>query len=386
MSASRAGRPLAERRTGSIGEYATTSEVEDHGCRYDGYDLVWVRSDQHSEVPLLEVRHHPISGRQPVCAPTREADGVNSVDEVAGVECIRLAGAWSAPAYIYCRDRSIRNDHCGRSCLPTTAGSLVMSDQHTDDIGQRADAEWIGRLSLVRYGHDSDRSRNIERRPTGSVRDVLTGPDFPNTARVRLMGHIKSGFGELIHRGRETALLWAAIGPDTKRGRRFGAFGRRSVICFPPNTIMNERYIQIGSETMIGPYVSLSAGMVPGQECVTNPVVKIGDRCLIGRGSGIVGHLSIEIGNDVWTGHHVYITDQNHGYDDPSLPISQQLQPERSVSIGDGSWLGHGTVVLPGAQIGRNVVIGANSVVSGVIPDYSVAVGAPAKVIKRTPT
>ena len=73
---------------------------------------------------------------------------------------------------------------------------------------------------------------------------------------------------------------------------------------------------------MIGPDVSLSAGMVPGQQCVTDPVVRIGDRCLIGKGSGIVGHLSIEIGDDVWTGHHVYITDQNHGYEDVDLPIS----------------------------------------------------------------
>jgi acetyltransferase-like isoleucine patch superfamily enzyme len=219
---------------------------------------------------------------------------------------------------------------------------------------------------------------------SGSVRDVLTGPDFPNTKRVRMIGRAKSAVGDVIHRSREVALLWAAIGPDTKRGKRFGAFGRRSVICFPPNTIMNEQYIRIGSETMIGPHVSLSAGMVPGQQCVSDPVVKIGDRCLIGRGSGIVGHLGIEIGNDVWTGHYVYITDQNHGYDDPELPISQQLQPEQPVTIGDGSWLGHGTVVLPGAQIGRHVVIGANSVVTGVIPDYSVAVGAPAKVIRRT--
>ena len=110
--------------------------------------------------------------------------------------------------------------------------------------------------------------------------------------------------------------------------------------------------------------------MVPGQECVTDPVVRIGDRCLIGRGSGIVGHLSIEIGDDVWTGHHVYITDQNHGYEDLDRPISVQSMPERPVRIGDGSWLGHGTVVLPGATIGRHVVIGANSVVRGEIPDF----------------
>jgi acetyltransferase-like isoleucine patch superfamily enzyme len=123
--------------------------------------------------------------------------------------------------------------------------------------------------------------------------------------------------------------------------------------------------------------------MVPGQECLVTPVVTIGDRCLIGRGSGIVGHFSISIGNDVWTGHHVYITDQNHGYEDITIPISKQSQPERAVSIGDGSWLGHGSVVLPGVTIGRHVVIGANSVVTKDIPDFSVAVGVPAKVIRR---
>ena len=134
---------------------------------------------------------------------------------------------------------------------------------------------------------------------------------------------------------------------------------------------------------MRGPQITLSAGMVPGQACLSDPVVRIGDRCLIGKGSGIVGHFSIEIGDDVWTGHHVYITDQNHGYQDVTRPISQQTQPERPVSIGDGSWIGHGSVVLPGARIGRHVTIGANSVVTGEIPDFSVAVGNPAKVIRR---
>ncbi len=150
-----------------------------------------------------------------------------------------------------------------------------------------------------------------------------------------------------------------------------------------PNTIFNERYIEIGTDTLIGPGVSLSAGMVPGQECITSPVVRIGDRCLIGKGSGIVGHFSITIGNDVWTGHHVYITDQNHGYENVSRPISQQSQPERAVVIGDETWLGYGSVVLPGVTIGKHVVIGANSVVTRDIPDYSVAVGSPARVVRK---
>lgn len=185
------------------------------------------------------------------------------------------------------------------------------------------------------------------------------------------------------------ALLWqwfarnGAIGPNSRRGRRFGKFGEGSIILFPTTTIFNESYIHIGSGTMIGEHVALSAGMMPGQKLLTNPVVRIGDRCLIGRGSGIVGHLSIDIGSDVWTGHHVYITDQSHGYENISTPISSQSQPERAVSIGEGSWLGHGVVVLPGAKIGRHVAVGANSVVTGDLPDYCVAVGSPAKIIRQ---
>jgi acetyltransferase-like isoleucine patch superfamily enzyme len=187
----------------------------------------------------------------------------------------------------------------------------------------------------------------------------------------------------LAHAAWEWLSLHGSIGPNTSRGKRFGAFGDNSIICFPQTTIFNEQYIHIGSHTMIGSHVALSAGMIPGQQCLTNPVVRIGDRCLIGRGSGIVGHLAIEIGNDVWTGHHVYITDQNHGYEKIDLPISMQTQPEEPVVIGDGSWIGAGSVILPGAHIGKHVAIGANSVVNGSIPDYSVAVGSPAKVIKR---
>ena len=212
---------------------------------------------------------------------------------------------------------------------------------------------------------------------------VFERPPLDDSVIQRVRIGIKRAVGEGMIRVWEQAIELGAIGPDTRRGKRFGRFGAGSVICFPTNTLFNERYIHIGAGTMFGPQITLSAGMVPGQRMVSDPVISVGDRCLFGKGSGIVGHLQIVIGNDVWTGHHVYITDQNHGYDDLSLPISMQVMPERPVSIGDGSWLGHGTVVLLGARIGRHVVIGANSVVTGHIPDYSVAAGVPARVIKR---
>ena len=212
---------------------------------------------------------------------------------------------------------------------------------------------------------------------------VLDRPQQDPTVRNRINGFVKRATGEVVHWAWGTAIESAAIGPDSRRGRRFGRFGRNSVICFPTNTIFNEQFIHIGSGTMFGPQITLSAGMVPGQQCISDPVVKIGDRCLFGKGSGIVGHFEIVIGDDVWTGHHVYITDQNHDYRDISKPISQQSMPEQSVVIGDGSWLGYGTVVLPGSRIGKHVVVGANSVVSGELPDYSVAVGSPARVVKQ---
>ena len=153
--------------------------------------------------------------------------------------------------------------------------------------------------------------------------------------RDRLRGATYELCGALVRASWQRICWWGAIGPSSKAGRRFGRFGQNSIICFPANTIFNEHYIRIGEGTMIGPHVTLSAGMLPGQQCLTDSVVRIGDRCLIGKGSGIVGHLSIDIGDDVWTGHNVYITDQNHGYDDITRPISQQTMPERPVVIGD---------------------------------------------------
>ncbi len=207
-------------------------------------------------------------------------------------------------------------------------------------------------------------------------------PAISDTLVQRMRIGVRRAAGEVLIRAWEHTIELGAIGPDTRRGHRFGALGRNSVICFPWNTIFNEQYICIGEATMFGPQITLSAGMMPGQQMVSDPVISVGDRCLFGKGSGIVAHLSVTIGDDVWTGHHVYITDQNHGYADRDRPISQQVMPERPVSIGDGSWLGHGTVVLPGSTIGRHVVIGANSVVTGDIPDFSVAAGVPARVIK----
>ena len=174
----------------------------------------------------------------------------------------------------------------------------------------------------------------------------------------------------------------ASIGPNDHAARFYKRFGRGSIINWPTGNMYGERWISIGEDTMIAADVTLSAGMVPNQEMMTDPVVIIGDRCLIGRGSAIVGHYRIDIGDDVFTGMNVYITDQNHGYEDPDTPIGIQDPQDDPVVIGNGSWIGSGAVVLPGARIGKHCVVAANSVVRGTFPSHSVIAGAPAKVVR----
>lgn len=188
---------------------------------------------------------------------------------------------------------------------------------------------------------------------------------------------------DLIAAVRRRFLNLARITPESRAASRFARFGAGSAIAFAPTEIFGERYVAIGRDVLFGPRLTLTAGLSPGHILPTGPVVTIGDRCVIGQGAGIVGISGIHIGTDVWTGHNVYITDFNHGYEDTTIPPGQQLSEARPVHIGDGAWIGNGATVLPGVSIGRNSVIGAGSVVTKSVPDLAVAVGNPARVVRR---
>ena len=90
------------------------------------------------------------------------------------------------------------------------------------------------------------------------------------------------------------------------------------------------------------------------------------------------------IGDDVMTGPHCYVTDQNHVYADPDVPIGQQWPAEDPVEIGDGSWLGAGCDRPARARrLGRNTVVAGGAVVRGEFPDHAVLAGVPAQVVRR---
>jgi serine acetyltransferase len=180
------------------------------------------------------------------------------------------------------------------------------------------------------------------------------------------------------------AIEWIGeITPGTRAAGRFGSFGTASLIGFPQATIMGESAIHVGRETLIGRQCTLTFGYGPGQSGLPERGLVIGDRCVFGAFSTITAHESIVIGDDVWFGQGVFVSDASHGYQDPDVPIGQQLGAHDPVTIGSGSWVGHRASILPGSRIGRNVVVGAGSVVRGTIPDHAVVAGVPARVIRQ---
>lgn len=175
----------------------------------------------------------------------------------------------------------------------------------------------------------------------------------------------------------------AEVRSDTRAARRFARFGEGSAIAFPTATLYGEPWIEIGAHTVLGGDITLAAGMGPGYDLGPETVVRVGSGCAIGRGSHVVAHRSVDIGDHVYTGPYVYITDQNHAYANTDVPIGLQWPVDDPVSIGSGTWLGANSVVLPGVHLGRNCVVAAGTVVRpGAYADHSVIAGIPGKVVR----
>lgn len=90
----------------------------------------------------------------------------------------------------------------------------------------------------------------------------------------------------------------------------------------------------------------------------------------------------IEIGDNVYIAENVSIRDHDHVFSDTKVPIKLQGMRGASIKIGDDVWIGRGVMITSGVTIGKGCVIGANAVVTKDLPDYSIAVGVPAKIMR----
>lgn len=120
------------------------------------------------------------------------------------------------------------------------------------------------------------------------------------------------------------------------------------------------------------------------QENLPKPKIRIGDNCYLGYHLSILAGADVTIDDWVLMASDILITTESHGMD-PENEVYYMDQPltVAPVHIKSGCWIGEKAVIMPGVTIGKKCIIGAGSIVTKDIPDYSIAVGNPAKVIKQ---
>jgi acetyltransferase-like isoleucine patch superfamily enzyme len=143
--------------------------------------------------------------------------------------------------------------------------------------------------------------------------------------------------------------------------------------------LCRKKFKSIGADTSVR----------PGVYAIACSKIELGNNVTLRPGTMVhadprVGGEGIIIEDDVLIGSSVHIYVDTHNFSDVSRPISEQgFLPSKEVVIRQGAWIGANAVILPGVTIGKNSVVGASSVVTKDIPDFCVAVGNPAKIIKE---
>lgn len=159
---------------------------------------------------------------------------------------------------------------------------------------------------------------------------------------------------------------------------RFGKCGNFTYIGKTTNISNNAKNIRIGNKVRI--YPGLRAEIVDSKGRIT-----IGDDVSIGQNLQITSYKgNLKIGNQVTIAANVLISNNDHTYSELDKSILRQPLIYNETNIDEGCFIGYGSVILAGVQLGKHCIVGANSVVkAGKYDDYCVLVGSPARVVKR---
>ena len=139
--------------------------------------------------------------------------------------------------------------------------------------------------------------------------------------------------------------------------------------------MLHEGRLELGEHVLFEPNVWLT-GPAPAR-------IRIGEGTFLNLGVQVAALELVEIGAHCMFANGCFVTDADHRFDDPERPITWQgFTSKGPTRIGDNVWCGANVVVTSGVTIGERCVIGANSVVNRDLPAFSIAAGAPAKVVK----
>ncbi|WP_316810255.1 acyltransferase [Pedobacter heparinus] len=179
----------------------------------------------------------------------------------------------------------------------------------------------------------------------------------------------KMALAFLIPSNEHRPRLWVRIFLNPfkhKRGKRSIIRRRTRLDVFPFNEF------ELGERSVIEDFSTINNG-------VGNVI--IGNRTIVGISNVIIG--PVLIGNNVMLAQNIVISGLNHGYEDITLSPSLQKVICKQITICDDVWIGANSVITAGVTIGKHCIVGAGSVVTKNIPEFSIAVGNPAKVIKQ---
>ncbi len=140
-----------------------------------------------------------------------------------------------------------------------------------------------------------------------------------------------------------------------------------------------------GVDSDRGETFELGADVLIGRFCVVQAkhgYLRIGDHCVLGTHSQVVGTNGVRIGRDVMTGPQCYLGGSRHGTLRNGVPMMDQPTESRGpVVLGDDVWLGAGVRVMEGVTIGTGAIVGAGAVVTRDVPAYAIVAGVPAKLV-----
>lgn len=160
----------------------------------------------------------------------------------------------------------------------------------------------------------------------------------------------------------------------------FGETGKKSIIVAP--IILTPKYVELGDNVYVGHNARIE-GVSRYNGKIYHPVITFCDGVSVQQNLHLTCANRIIIGKNTAIAANVTITDIHHPYIDINTPIEKQDIEVSEVEIGEDCKIYNGAVILSGVHIGKHVTIGANSVVTKDIPDYCVAAGIPAKIIKQ---
>lgn len=241
----------------------------------------------------------------------------------------------------------------------------------------------INSEKLIRHKLSAGRDSPFRTYKDLTVGEASVGRFLLYELLTMVLGPMPGGIGFLLRK---------KLYPSLFRSVGGGLIIGRNVVIRHARNIVIGNDVTIDDNSLIDGRGAGEAGLVLEDEVIINRncmvqakggAIRLGRRTTLGSNSVVISTAGVEFGEAVMSAGNCYVSAGAYRVDgQPAAIMDQDAYSDGPIVIGDGAWLGTGVIVLDAVSVGRGAVIGANAVVNKDIPDNSIAVGVPAKVLR----